>query len=456
MKMKLPTLRTIVLAFVICPSPFILAQGSLTPPGAPAPTMKTLAQIEPRIDLQNAPAAAVTTTDPNFHYIITQPGSYYLSANLAATKPNGIQINAEGVTLDLNGFEISRASGTGGNGIEIPATAHRASVRNGSLKGFASGIRSLLAGDYARGCGFRDLGVSGCTAYGILAGTGAVLESCRAHDNSGVAGIFAFTGSSLAHCTASGNTGSYGIFAFTGSSLAHCTASGNTGTYGIYAYLGSSLAHCAASGNTGTYGIFADIGSSLAHCTATVNTGTYGIWAGAGSSLTNCSAYRNTSAAAAIGTSEGATVTGCSAYLTLGTSTPTTGMGFVIGTACTIQNCTAYGSKGDGINVPGGCLVRDNVCHANGISGDGAGIHAMSSDNRIDANNVTGNNRGIDVSGAGNIIIRNTASGNTTNYEIVANNKVGPIVAAPDSIVISGDTGGAGVGSNNPWANFSF
>src|SRR6478672_4455539 len=67
-------------------STFAFPQGSLTPPpGTPAPTMKTLDQVdthidvkgEKRIDLQNAPAAAVTTTDANYHFIINQPGSYY-------------------------------------------------------------------------------------------------------------------------------------------------------------------------------------------------------------------------------------------------------------------------------------------------------------------------------------------------------------------------------------------
>src|SRR3954468_9545984 len=114
-------------------------QGSLTPPSAPAPTMKTLDQVEPRIDLQNAPASAVTTTNADYHFIITQPGSYYLSANLAVTKTNGIQINAEGVTLDLNGFQISRVS-PAGYGIEISDTSPRTTVRNGTIKGFLLGI----------------------------------------------------------------------------------------------------------------------------------------------------------------------------------------------------------------------------------------------------------------------------------------------------------------------------
>src|SRR4051812_34612501 len=82
------------------------SQGSLTPPAAPAPAFKTLQQIEPRIDLQNAPASAVTTSDPNTHYIVTQSGSYYLSANLNVTKTNGIVINAADVTLDLRGFQM--------------------------------------------------------------------------------------------------------------------------------------------------------------------------------------------------------------------------------------------------------------------------------------------------------------------------------------------------------------
>lgn len=43
------------------------AQGELTPTSAPAPTMKTLAQIEPRIAVQSLGAAPP--------YTITQPGS---------------------------------------------------------------------------------------------------------------------------------------------------------------------------------------------------------------------------------------------------------------------------------------------------------------------------------------------------------------------------------------------
>ena len=56
----------------------VQAQGSLTPPGAPATTMKTLEQVEPRIDV------LTLSGDATYHHVITQPGSYYLSGNLGA------------------------------------------------------------------------------------------------------------------------------------------------------------------------------------------------------------------------------------------------------------------------------------------------------------------------------------------------------------------------------------
>ena len=56
------------------------AQGSLTPPGLPAPTMKSADQIEPRTIVN----AVNTPGDANNLFIITNSGSYYLTTNLLA------------------------------------------------------------------------------------------------------------------------------------------------------------------------------------------------------------------------------------------------------------------------------------------------------------------------------------------------------------------------------------
>src|SRR5947209_5448985 len=282
------------------------SQGSLTPPGPPAPTMKKLDEVEPRTNLQATPApVGVDTSNTDYHFIINQPGSYYLSASILVTKTHGIQINAEGVTLDLNGFQISRVSPSG-NGIEILDTSHRTTIRNGTVQGFLFGIN----GNTASACAFRDLAVTGCTSYGILTGPGAVLESCRAHDNSGNAGIAAGQGSTLSNCTANSNTAAAGISAGAGCALTNCSASSNMATYGINASNGSSLTNCSASFNTGT------------------GSGSGGINAGSGSTLTYCTAYSN-------GT-------------TAGSPNSSTGIGFNLSTGCTIQNCTAQSNRGDG------------------------------------------------------------------------------------------------------------
>ncbi len=66
-------LNTIVSLILTVAVQTAIAQGPLTPPGAPAPTMKTLDQVEVRTPITNLP------------YTITQPGSYYLIANLTGT-----------------------------------------------------------------------------------------------------------------------------------------------------------------------------------------------------------------------------------------------------------------------------------------------------------------------------------------------------------------------------------
>src|SRR6266568_6580756 len=85
----------LLLSTINCQLSTTLAQGSLTPPGAPAPTMKTLDQIEARTPISSAP------------FTITDSGSYYLTTNVTVSSGDAITIAADNVTLDLNGFTIS-------------------------------------------------------------------------------------------------------------------------------------------------------------------------------------------------------------------------------------------------------------------------------------------------------------------------------------------------------------
>src|SRR5689334_13892270 len=97
-------IQVLVLAAIVT----VYSQGTLTPPGPPAPSMKTLSEIEPRIAISSLPLTIVT------------PGSYYLTGNLSATS-TGITVTARDVTIDLNGFTLTGDSAH--DGISASATA---------------------------------------------------------------------------------------------------------------------------------------------------------------------------------------------------------------------------------------------------------------------------------------------------------------------------------------------
>jgi parallel beta-helix repeat protein len=465
------------------------AQGSLTPPGAPAPAMKSLDQIASTgiaINNTNTPG------DANTHFIISQSGSYFLTGNLAATKTTGIRVNAAGVTIDLNGFQISRSSGGGGDGIFITTISHRCTVKNGSVTDFAQGINCQTTA--ARGCVFRDVSATNCTNIGIRAGEGAVLDSCRAHDCSGVAGILTTNAGTLLNCTAVGNSAGNAIQTGAGCTLSNCTASSNTGTNAFSVGDGSSLTNCAATGNTLTgsailagsacplnncaafnntapYGIRAGSRSSLANCTAGSNAAvTYALYADTGSSITNCSTYSNGVSqivnSAGIGTGAGSVISNSTSYSNSSPVPPPLGdrlgMGFYVGDRSTIQNSTAKSNGGNGIYLSGDAAARGNNSVGNGLTSPsfGAGIKAIGSYNCVEGNNLVGNQEGVDMNqGSNNIILNNTASSNPSDsYFIVNANSYGVIVDdnGGGGAAVSGSSAAATFGSPNAWANFTY
>ena len=200
-------MNKIISAFLCLCSLFIassaLGQGALTPPGAPAPSMKSLDQIAPRTPISSAP------------FSITQPGSYYLTTNLTVSGGNSaIIISTPQVTLDLNGFTISSTSSpANGYGVEMFVPLGKGDIlisnghivggvtNNGSVfggTGFGSGID--LPGSAIQNVRVTGVTVSGCANYGIYLGTFAstAVEGCTVI-NIGGQGI---TASSVSHSTA--------------------------------------------------------------------------------------------------------------------------------------------------------------------------------------------------------------------------------------------------------------
>lgn len=101
--------------------------GSLTPPGAPAPTFKTLGDVEPRTQLR----ANSEVVEP---LVISVSGSYYLTEDVVAIENQpAIRITASNVTLDLNGYTVrGNLEVNDGGGIRIEGA--NVIVRNGTVR----------------------------------------------------------------------------------------------------------------------------------------------------------------------------------------------------------------------------------------------------------------------------------------------------------------------------------
>ena len=94
-----------------------------------------------------------------FPVVITASGSYRLTSDLSPAAADAINVNAEDVTIDLNGFRLVGAGCC--TGISADATPHVA-VRNGLVRGFQFG---LDMGAHNR---VENLPVRNCGATGII------------------------------------------------------------------------------------------------------------------------------------------------------------------------------------------------------------------------------------------------------------------------------------------------
>lgn len=373
-------------ALALAAGTWAVVAGPLTPPAGPvASTYKTLTEVEPRTNVQSLAGTA------NTRHLITQPGSYYLSANVVgAAGFNGIVIGADNVTLDLNGFAVLGAAGSA-SGIQVSGTRSNITIKDGTVRGWGAG--GIVASDDA-GVIVSDVTASNNTGgYGIQLGNGAVVTGCTVSFNS-LGGLRAAEGATVTGCTSADNTGDGFFISSAGASnalagvLSGCTAARNSGNG--FTSTNSSVVNCNASFN-GANG-FSVINAAVANCWARANT--LSGFVGATTQFDSCATRSN------------------------GTH------GFEVTEGALLRDCVARGNfGGDGINAAREVTIL--TCH---LEDNGVGIRVTGVQCRVEGCTLASSTTGLIVTGTGNIIVGNRASVNTTNYNIAASNTVGTIV----------------------------
>jgi parallel beta-helix repeat protein len=325
---------------------------------------------------------------------IDWPASVKLAGTLTgAPALDGITINADDITIDLNGFALVGSGGDSGNGITQSASRRNLAVRNGFIVNwFGSGKFGIQALGYNN----RMEGLQLATNYnGLWSGPGALIGNCSAFDH-----------------VNEDPTDMYLIYGGPDSVIQYCSVFGNKSYERIYGIWGATVIGCSAYSNSAFARSVGIRGRVVTACSAQHNTGSSqmacGIQGEAGSVISDCRAYDNVN-------------------------------GFIVGDGSTVINCSAVDNDSDGIYLGYDCLAKNNTCATNGS----AGIYAVTG-NRIEGNLVAWNYYGIDVLGSNNFIVCNVARNNSsTNYNNVAvdGNIYGPITSSM---------------TNQPWANFQF
>ena len=308
MKTKLPLFAVLLIATLAT----LFAQGPLTPPGAPAPTMKTLAQIEARTPISSAP------------FTISQSGSYYLTANVTVSSGTAITITASNVTLDLNGFTISSTdASTTGYGILLDNGPRNITITNGFIQGsvtnnggFYSGSGFLYGISTSGGVPTNVLvsrvSISGCQSFGIVLFTGdstvvefctvrtvggdginaSIIKSCSAVD----CGSNAIFGRQVSDCLGQSSNFGNGVFA---RAAMNCQGQSVSGP-GVSARVAMNCQGESVSG----VGLFAQVATN---CVGISNSGS-GLWA----SKIATSCFGETSSAGTVGLFSDAAANYCS------------------------------------------------------------------------------------------------------------------------------------------------
>jgi len=431
---------------IVAAGAIVASGGPLDPPVGPVEsTMKTLDEVEPRTPLTQE----TTPGDADSVFRINEPGAYYLIGDIdEAPMKHGIEIASAGVTLDLEGFTITGAAGSL-DAIHVSAGIPlQIVIRNGFIESWdGDGIDAAIA----NGAHIEGIDILLCQGGGIRVGDRALVRACAVAFCA--SGIWTGNDASITDCRVSDMTSLTGFATQDGCSLERCVASGGAGD-GMAIGNRGTLRSCVSRENGGV-GFLVGAFSSMEDCAASQN-GDIGI-SGFVVAMNGCNASEN--ALAGIFTSD-STVTDCVAngngltgiqavagsHVARCTSNNNDADGFSIGDASSIDNCLSRNNGGRGIFADEACSVSNNTS----VNNDDAGIRVVGREGVVDGNRVINNVGGIVVDDDRNLVIRNVARDN--------GNRVGDIVVPPLSGDINGDNDpdALGVGTLDPWANFSY
>ncbi|HRJ51035.1 MAG TPA: right-handed parallel beta-helix repeat-containing protein, partial [Phycisphaerales bacterium] len=283
---RVPVVCTIIASTAILLASAILTAGPLDPPAGPiAPTYKTLGEIEPRTAIN----AANTPGNSSAVYVISQPGSYYLTGDVVnTTTRHSILISADHVTIDLNGFAI-RGNFSNISGIAVSGSRTNLAIRNGTIQGHGSHGINLLNASVVL---ISDIRATGNALAGVTPGKKAVLTNVVC--SGGAFGFFLESAQEciLTNCIASETTSGGFVEGSGRISFFDCIAS-NTGGSGFVLPAQSQARGCTSTNNSG-YGF--DVTGSRAtmqDCIAESNLlGGYNVQF-PGARMTRCSAGQN-------------------------------------------------------------------------------------------------------------------------------------------------------------------
>jgi len=403
---------TAVLVGMSCGS--AMAQPSLTPSGPPT---SPSGRFGVRTEIKSLP------------YIVTIPGSYYLSASLSpAIAGDGITIMTSNVTIDLMGFTLAAAPGAS-NGIYVPppppgTEIKNIRVENGFVTGWGAAGVDLYNADnnHIFNVNATENGGDGIRV-GNLSDLNDVIACCNLFN-----GVTTKERCKLSNCLACCN--SMNGVVTVGNCHVDNTVAILNGFNGLALGLRAVVIGCVANDNS-LSGVFVAGASRVTDCTADGNgfgsaTGDKNGFtiAGGGNILGGCAAHNNfNNGFEGLPGPGGSSVGECIAVMNGFGSIPGGGNGFK--DFRSVMQCTANNNFGNGIQTESGGHIVRNTCESNGF----LGIAVFADGNVVENNNVVSNPAGgIAVGVGGNLVAANRAHANgLPQYSFAAGNTTGPI-----------------------------